>query len=1295
MNKSLLTKLCCLLCASVPYGTMAQKTTYDPGSVVAEWSSEAKTKLIVDVNFSDATMPDTWTGETGRDCPSYNDGGYVNTILEIPVVGASGWPMLFHNCTFANKESYNGYAGATAAFCRQFYLGEGVTGSGTYPNDWSVEGHKVYLEDNITYGSNGKPNYGEAGFVQMCRDASKDGKTSMHGWVQIDHLPYVEKVQWSWSSTSWGRGIKCDYKVGEGEWKPLVWMGSNRHKNGYTSYSDQGYLMENVIEAEDVSLRWRVWDGDDATTLVQTKEDGTSFFNTTIDPLGQQQAPRVHKIKIYGNPVTEGQAAFARENPLADVGTITEFEKPGEEVVEAPDADADIIILTVSKEGTADYTTVQAAIDAVPDGQRGIIFIKNGIYEENVYAGTKSAKNKFISLIGESREGTVLTSDVSRGGDNGKSYLDCSALNVFVERFYAENLTIRNTSGNVGQAEALFTAGDGHIFKNCTITGFQDTYKSDNNARGYFFQCLIEGATDFIYGGGLEWFEQCRINCVNGGQYITAAAESWTPMTKILYPELETADVFYPGLFFNRCEITADAGVGSNSYYLGRPWKETAGTTFTNCTLGDHIHAAGWAAWGGTENTASYYEYQNVTPEGQAVDVSKRASFGHQATDKEYMAYFNTDFLYANASKVPFNPTETLDVEAPTNFEQAGQTLTWTADEKHVAWLVYADDRHVATVTQPSYTRQDNDKTIYYIKGISRHGVTSDAVAADGKERLKAFATAEGFGKYATGGRGGEVVKVTSLADDGSAGTLRWAFSQHNGKPITIVFEVSGEIKLTSTLKVKRADWTLAGQTAPGDGIVITHQKVNFGGSENFIVRNVRFRVGQKDTAGNLIAENACGAENCQNFIFDHCTFGWSVEENMNAFDSHFHTVQYSIIHEGLYNAGHSKGARGYGCQWGGSPATYHHNLLAHNKSRSCRFNGARGEDHIVFLEYINNVNYNWGNWNACYGGENTAEINEYNGMNSAHECNFINNYYKPGPATASGSTFVASSYARDGATSWAPAKWYVAGNVMAGNSNATANNWSAMNAETYSLSQIRSNTKLTPSLPYYKYSVTGNIGQYDYNLYAITGYETAEEAYQTVLEKAGTVNRDRVETRIIEDVRSGKATYGGSYGKNKGIIDTENDAEGFYAYSPDYTIPTDTDKDGMPDEWEKANYLNPDIADQNTANNEGYTALEVYLASLMGEQLASSFPAGIGKVTLKQTTLKWDRMSNAVLLDPAAIGAELAVYNAAGGYVKGISVTSTRISLDELPSGCYLIQLHGAGIAPRVLKCIKRVFHH
>ena len=267
-------------------------------------------------------------------------------------------------------------------------------------------------------------------------------------------------------------------------------------------------------------------------------------------------------------------------------------------------------------------------------------------------------------------------------------------------------------------------------------------------------------------------------------------------------------------------------------------------------------------------------------------------------------------------------------------------------------------------------------------------------------QQLPAFPGAEGFGKYTSGGRGGKVVYVTTLADDANGeteGSLRWAMKQYPDEPLTVCFAITGEIKLVKDLRINRKDYTWAGQTAPGVGIVITHNKVNFGGSENFIIRNIRFRVGNEDAAGNFLNANAVGAENCSHFIFDHCDFGWSSEENMNAFDSHFFTIQYCIVHEGLYNGGNPKGKRGYGCQWGGSPATYHHNLLTNNLKRSCRFNGARNNDNVVYIDYINNVVYNYeGGSNGCYGGECNSKITEYNGKNAAHEVNFINNYYKP-----------------------------------------------------------------------------------------------------------------------------------------------------------------------------------------------------------------------------------------------------------------------------------------------------------
>ncbi len=1271
----------------------------DPECVVEQWSDDSTYPQIFNINFSDTSWPDTWTKETGRDCPEWADGGYVNAVIPTAVNpdGAVRYPVLFHNCVFANKKSYNGFAGATAAFSRQYYLGEKATGNAPYINNWAAPGHTFYLEDNIEYSSRNKPTYGEAGFVQMCRDAAATddagNKISLHGWMEIDHIPYVERVQWSWSSTSWGRGIKCDYKVGDGEWQPLVWMGSERQKQGWTSFSDQGYFMENVINASDVSLRWRVWDGEDFDHPVQTDATGACPFTQSIDPFAQRQAPRVHKIRIFGTEITQEQADFATANQVGNVGELSDLSNFGYGGGEdAPDVNAPVSFLTVAKDGTADYQTVQAAIDAVSAGGRGIIYIAAGVYEENLYAGRKGEHAKFISLIGENPETTILTSAVSRGGDSDRTYADCAALNVMTDCFYAENLTIRNTSGNVGQAEALYTNGDAHVFRNCIISGFQDTFKANTGNRGYFVDCVIEGATDFIYDGGLEWFDNCRIVCLKGGHYITAPAESMLPMTKVLYPEL-SADNFYAGLFFRNCDVVASDGVGVGDYYLGRPWKENCGAMFLECRLGNHISPAGWSAWNGTENSASLYEYKNVDEAGSLVNVSGRAAFSRQATDAEVNAYINPAFLFGKASKVAFDYASIVAGSvAPADFTISSTGFTWIGDENAAGYIVYKNGVMTAFVTNPEFSADFDPSALYAVKSVSRRGVTSAAVEVAESEPLLAFPTAQGFGKYTTGGRGGKVVKVTSLADDGSAGSLRWAFSQYPGEPITIVFEVSGNIVLQSPLRVSRADWTLAGQTAPGDGIVITHNKVNLGGSQNFIVRNVRFRIGQKSVSGDILADNACGSENCSNYIFDHCTFGWSVEENMNTADSHFLTVQYCIVHEGLYNAGHSKGVRGYGCQWGGSPATYHHNLLADNQSRSCRFNGARGEDYVVFLEYINNVNYNYGKEGGCYGGENTADISDYNGLNSAHECNFINNYYKPGPASSTSSViFVNSSLQRDGAKSWAPAKWYVSGNVAHGFDAVTADNWKGMKSEGYPIADIRADERIVTATPYYKYSVAGVTGAYVPERFMLTDFQSASDAFETVVAHAGTVNRDAIETRIASEVKSGQHSYGGNgIGANKGIIDTENDAEGFIQYNSSYTVPVDTDGDGMPDAWEQSVGLNPASADNNRLNSDGYTALEVYLASLMGEQMASDFdPAGIAEISVV-ADMTYDSATSVLSLPASAIGAVVAVYSTDGKLIFRETVRNVETSLASLPTGVAIVRLTGRNLAPRSLKIIR-----
>ncbi|RZL64298.1 MAG: hypothetical protein EOO93_07230, partial [Pedobacter sp.] len=209
----------------------------------------------------------------------------------------------------------------------------------------------------------------------------------------------------------------------------------------------------------------------------------------------------------------------------------------------------------------------------------------------------------------------------------------------------------------------------------------------------------------------------------------------------------------------------------------------------------------------------------------------------------------------------------------------------------------------------------------------------------------------------------GKVYTVTNLNDAG-AGSFREAFNAYPGEPLTIVFTVGGTIELQSQLKVNRSNFTIAGQTAPGDGICLKGHSfiingaraANLGGNHgNIIIRYLRSRPGSTLSTGIY----GFDLENCHNVIVDHCSFSWANEECAAMYDMEYVTVQYSIISEGLFNAGHAKGNRGYGGVWGGQYVSYHHNLFAHLNARSTRFNGARAHDVNALVDYRNNVIYN------------------------------------------------------------------------------------------------------------------------------------------------------------------------------------------------------------------------------------------------------------------------------------------------------------------------------------------------
>lgn len=815
--------------------------------------------------------------------------------------------------------------------------------------------------------------------------------------------------------------------------------------------------------------------------------------------------------------------------------------------------------LVVSQDGTGDYTTIQAAIDAVAEGEEATIRVKAGTYKELVKVGTRQNPSmKKIALIGEGMGKTIITEAKGKNNiGNSKDVRDYATLAVFADDFYAQDLCIENTGGSAaGQALALFVSGDCQTYYRCRVAGYQDTHRSKKDTRSYYKECVIEGRTDYIYAGGTCWFERCTLHCVDGG-YITA------PEDITVYTTAEDGTKMWLGFIFNQCEVTKAAGVSDKSVSLGRCWgAEKCGSMFLNCQLNNVIKAAGWETMGGNDGTKSYYaEYKSKNGDALA-DVSQRISWSHQLTDVDYEKV-NTWAKVDAAYRALKTSAKAYDPEA-----------------------VIASHQQAAT---DDYAPLEN--------------------------ALLAFPTARGFGKFVSGGRACKVVEVTNLEDDPSnpsEGSLRWALTKAGKENATIVFRVSGVIKLGMNAQKKRElraslkNVTIAGQTAPGDGILIRGGKVNLGGSDNVIIRNLRFRVGIIDEAdlakpedSRFIAGAGLGIENAKNIIIDHCCFGWSGEENMTIYDNHFTTVQWCIVHEGLYDAGHQKGKRSYGDQWGGSPATYHHNLLAHNYNRSSRLNGASSEteDRNVFMEYMNNVNYNWGKKNSCYGGENEA------GPKSSHECNFVGNYYKPGPSTPGNSDFMELSGARNGKTlNDNPSRWYFADNVMEGNSTATNDNWSAIhNNTTYTVEGMKSETLVYPSPEVSRLSKC----QFDdYDRYR-TPTESAEDAYEHVLAEAGTIHRDVTEQRIVDEVRTKQAQYKGSSLNKAGFIDSPDDAEGWPVYA-DAIAPADNDHDGMADDWETANGFNPaDPEDgKQVASAEGYTALEIYLNSLMGEQI-------------------------------------------------------------------------------------------
>ena len=591
--------------------------------------------------------------------------------------------------------------------------------------------------------------------------------------------------------------------------------------------------------------------------------------------------------------------------------------------------------------------------------------------------------------------------------------------------------------------------------------------------------------------------------------------------------------------------------------------------------------------------------------------------------------------------ETPKNPA------APTGLVQHGATETsltfqWDAMEYATgyAWALYQDGSKVkeGSVTSRNVRVNDLQKATDYRFGVCSLGAadesgkryTSSETVIDARTEgsvdpgpgpgpepsktyedllipaseedgvARAFPGAEGGGMYVTGGRGGEVYHVTNLSDSGF-GSLRYGI-ENGSRPLTIVFDVAGIIALEKALKVTKGDLTIAGQTAPGDGICLKNYNFRIH-ANNVIVRYIRCRMGDEkkteDDAMNLYT----GSNDLHDVIIDHCSLSWSTDECGSFYGMTGFSLQWCILSESLLNSVHGKGKHGYGGIWGGTDASYHHNLLAHHYSRNPRLD----HDYVSTLKgpvnLVNNVIYNWGD-NGTYGGESANDNNDYK------KYNLINNYYKPGPATASGKYRFIDPWTKacsncssaTGSQTIVPGHFYMDGNVFSTNDDWSADNWKGTTASESVVAVIKAASAFKPASGSHYLTI-----------------QSAGDAFTAVLAYAGaSLKRDAVDTRVTRETKNGNYTYTGSNGGTNGFIDTQTDVGGWPAYTAtdaEKAAVQDKDGDGMSDAFEDAFGLDKDSATDGpskTLDKHGrYTNLEMYLHYLVKDIIAAQNQGG------------------------------------------------------------------------------------
>jgi pectin methylesterase-like acyl-CoA thioesterase len=953
---------------------------------------------------------------------------------------------------------------------------------------------------------------------------------------------------------------------------------------------------------------------------------------------------------------------------------------------------ASVSLLSVAADNTGDFCTLQGAIDQVPAGNttRRIITVKSGTYTEIIYI---TSTKPFITVRGADRDTSIVQYANNNNLNGVPTGNNRTSFGVDAADFVLETITLHNTTPQGGsQAEALRLNGLRATVNSANLISFQDTLLTQKSA--FITNSYIEGDVDFMWGNGATYFKDTELKAMrNAGYYTQIRNNSTTPGNTYVNCRLTKGPGITNGNYLGRIDP-------DDFPFSQVTWIDTKMDTHMN-PVGWLFNTPGLPETPANYPNIKYCEYNSTALDGVTpIDVSLRHPISCQldSTQADFwripantlggwvpdetltaaVALSNLSYTYDGTAKSATVTTDPTGISVDVTYNGSA-TLPVNAGSYPV----------VATVTQPGYhgsasgtlvisqasvtvtlsdLTQNYDGTPKAATVMTNPPGVSTAVTYNGsatvpsaignytvvatvndpnysgsatgnlniRSTLKAFPEAEGTGAYTVGGRGGDVYHVTNLGDTG-AGSLRNGIQSATG-PRTIVFDIGGTIYLDSRLDINKPFLTLAGQTAPGDGITVAGWTTVVRDTQHVVIRYMRFRAGDIRCANGMEGD-ALWVDNSKDVIIDHVSASWSIDESLSVTDSDRVTVQWSFITESLNFSCHPEGRHGFGSliRYGDGKLSFHHNLYAHHFNRNPRVG-----DNIT-LDFVNNVIYDWGT-DASYSGAVDEGITKVN---------YVGNYLVAGPNTPVNKR--ARAFNGGSVNTWI----YQTGNLIDSNVNGVKDgvdtgwtmfvNLYTQQASPMARGEGKTSEEAAPeALP--------DI--------AVDGSQTA---YNRVVTGAGnSPHRDAVDTRILAELQN----------ENGGHINSQNDVGGFPLINSG-PLPPDADGDGMPDVWEIQHALNPaDPNDGSATAPNGYTNLENYL----NRNLLIPSAAGVS-VSGRVTTADGRGLSNVRVTMTDTQGVARTTITSAFGYYR----------FDDAEAGAsYVISVlskgHTFGIASQVV---------